>query len=86
MASTPTGVTSVPPCLTVGRVHRRYAVVISPAAMASRVRARNSTGGPRQRVIRSTATQWHAAASTTNVWKISWKPNSAGHGFGRLAA
>jgi hypothetical protein len=32
------------------------------------------------------ATKWTAAAVVTSVWKISWKPNVAGHGSGRLSA
>ena len=39
-----------------------------------------------QPVRRSTATQWQAAAATTNEWNTSWKPNTAGHGFGRFLA
>ena len=48
MASTPTLVVRVPPARTVGRRHRRTARVTEPAAMASSVRASNSTSRRQQ--------------------------------------
>ena len=32
------------------------------------------------------ATQWQNAAATTQACQTSWKPNVAGHGFGRPVA
>lgn len=38
------------------------------------------------KVATQMAAKWHAAASTVAEWKISWKPNHTGDGFGFLRA
>ena len=41
---------------------------------------------PRQETTSETDTNCVAAAATTSTWKISWKPNVAGNGFGQRNA
>ena len=47
---------------------------------------RTSGDGRRYTTTSETATNCVAAAATTSRWKISWKPNVAGNGFGQWIA
>jgi hypothetical protein len=56
----------------------------SPKLMA--VAMIEKADGPQARTTSETATNCVAAAATTSRWKISWKPNQAGAGFGHVVA